>query len=325
VLTRNRFFHQWSAAAQPNGFPDQIVVQSNYSPADEVAAVQHGRADLAWDPPPTGQLTSLAQSFPTQLHQSPRPWTNYVWFNVHRAPFDSLLARRALNYAVDRRALASLVPGALPGRPTCQLLPPDFPGYVPYCPYTISPVRSGRWLAPDVSKARTLVRRSGTAGTHITLLTFPGDPPGVVKTLVATLRSIGYPTQARTQPNFSSFGSQQLHLFSSVQAGTTGWIADYVSASNFFVPLLECGQKGTNAGAFCDPSLDARIQRALADQSRQAGVASQEWSAIDRTVVNEAVDAPLSNSVEPDFVSKRAGNFEYNPQWGVLVDQLWVR
>lgn len=53
--------------------------------------------------------------------------------------------------------------------------------------------------------------------------------------------------------------------------------------------------------------------------------ASQEWSAIDRTVVNDAVDAPLSNSVEPNFVARRVGDFEYNPQWGVLVDQLWVR
>jgi len=25
------------------------------------------------------------------------------------------------------------------------------------------------------------------------------------------------------------------------------------------------------------------------------------------------------------FVSKRVGNFEYHPEWGVLLDQLWVK
>jgi len=26
-----------------------------------------------------------------------------------------------------------------------------------------------------------------------------------------------------------------------------------------------------------------------------------------------------------DFVSRRVGNYQYNPQQGVLIDQLWVR
>jgi hypothetical protein len=25
------------------------------------------------------------------------------------------------------------------------------------------------------------------------------------------------------------------------------------------------------------------------------------------------------------LVSKRVGSYQYNPQWGVLLDQLWVR
>jgi peptide/nickel transport system substrate-binding protein len=51
-LRRNPYFRQWSAAAQPAGFPDQIVIRTNYSPASQVTAVEHGTADLAWDPHP---------------------------------------------------------------------------------------------------------------------------------------------------------------------------------------------------------------------------------------------------------------------------------
>ena len=34
---------------------------------------------------------------------------------------------------------------------------------------------------------------------------------------------------------------------------------------------------------------------------------------------------PVDNARNVDLVSKRVGNYEYNPQWGVLLDQLWVR
>jgi hypothetical protein len=26
-----------------------------------------------------------------------------------------------------------------------------------------------------------------------------------------------------------------------------------------------------------------------------------------------------------DFASERVGNFQYHPQWGVLLSQLWVK
>ena len=35
--------------------------------------------------------------------------------------------------------------------PSCQVLPPGFPGYKPYCPYTKNP--GAKWSAPDLAKA----------------------------------------------------------------------------------------------------------------------------------------------------------------------------
>jgi peptide/nickel transport system substrate-binding protein len=34
---------------------------------------------------------------------------------------------------------------------------------------------------------------------------------------------------------------------------------------------------------------------------------------------------PLVNPKRVDFLSRRVGNYQYNPQWGILLDQLWVR
>jgi YVTN family beta-propeller protein len=326
VLRRNPYFREWSAAAQPTGFPDKIVIRSNYPADEEASAIEQGRADITWDSPPADVLARLRQSFPAQLHESPFAETNYLWLNERTAPFTNVLARRAVNYALDRNMLATMTQGAPPGRPTCQLLPPDFPGYVPYCPYTVSPSSSGRWLAPDVSRAQTLVRESGTVGARVTFLISSSLDRTQPQAVVSALNAIGYHAQLKIVSPQVYYGSDPARLFSGVQAGTTGWIEDYVAPSQFLLPLVKCGGPlWANSGRFCDPGLDARMNKALTDQSVQAGMASQEWAAVDRSVVDAAVDVPISNSLEDDFVSRRVGNYMYNPQWGVLVDQLWVR
>ena len=34
---------------------------------------------------------------------------------------------------------------------------------------------------------------------------------------------------------------------------------------------------------------------------------------------------PTDNSQNVAFVAKHVGNFQYHPEWGVLLDQLWLR
>jgi peptide/nickel transport system substrate-binding protein len=64
-------------------------------------------------------------------------------------PFDNPKVRRAISYAVDRRAVKELYPG--PAEISCQLLPPSFTGYRPYCPFTLDPNPAGAWTAPDTA------------------------------------------------------------------------------------------------------------------------------------------------------------------------------
>jgi YVTN family beta-propeller protein len=340
VLKRNPYFRQWSAAAQPTGFPNQIAVRTNYSEAQQVTAVEHGQADMTWEPPTPSDVTALSQSFPSQLHQNPLRAIDYVWLNVRSAPFENLLARQAFNYAVDRAALTRFAGGpnvnaAGSGRPTCQLLPPDFPGYAPYCPYTADPTPSGRWLAPDLLKAQALVRESGTGGAPVTLLLPSFYPRRVGEVLVANLRAIGYHSRLADLPFYQALASPP-SFYSRFQAGVGGgWWADYVAPAQIIPYFVECSvhpmipllnpNGAPNFEHFCDPSLDAKTAKALSDESAAPGVASQEWTAIDREIVDLAIDVPIDNALGVDFVAHRVSDYQYNPQWGVLVDQLWVR
>ena len=63
----------------------------------------------------------------------------YAPMNTNLPPFNNLKARQAVNFAIDRNAAVKLFGGTALGEPACQVLPPGFPGYEPYCPYTKNP------------------------------------------------------------------------------------------------------------------------------------------------------------------------------------------
>ena len=168
---RNPFFHEWSRAAQPDGYPDRIDIRIAGTADEAIRDVVDGKADVLrlpqpWTPP---QLSRLELQHRSQIHSDPRWNLQALFLNTRVPPFNRLDARRAINLAVDRAAATSAWGGPNVADPTCQLLPPNFPSYRPYCPYTAGSTKSGNWTAPDLAKANALVTRSGTRGMKVTL------------------------------------------------------------------------------------------------------------------------------------------------------------
>src|SRR6185437_8581086 len=96
VLGRNPRFREWSAAAQPLGFPDRIVLRTDVEPADGVSKVESGAADWMYGGPPVDQLEDIRTRFASQLHGSTLAATYFMLMNTRVAPFDRLDVRRAL-------------------------------------------------------------------------------------------------------------------------------------------------------------------------------------------------------------------------------------
>ena len=80
-----------------------------------------------------------------------------------------------------------------------------------------------------------------------------------------------------------------------------------------------------NFSEFCDPRIETRIQQALALQTTDPYLANQLWSRVHHAIVDQAPVVPLFTLKQVDFVSRRVGNYQFNPQWGILLDQLWVK
>jgi len=51
----------------------------------------------------------------------------------------------------------------------------------------------------------------------------------------------------------------------------------------------------------------------------------EAWAAADRMIVDQAAALPYANPLAVTLLSRRTGNYQFNPEWGVPLDQLWVR
>jgi peptide/nickel transport system substrate-binding protein len=136
------------------------------------------------------------------------------------------------------------------------------PGYSPYCPWTRGR-ESGRWHAPDLARARAMVRASGTAGAVVDFLTVRSDTTGraAASVVASTLRKLGY------RPRIGLYGSDE-RFERRVTVGqweivAGDWIADYPSASQFLEYFLA---RATNR------PLHARCQQPAGDRSALGAV-----------------------------------------------------
>jgi peptide/nickel transport system substrate-binding protein len=326
-LVRNPRFREWSRDAKPDGYPDRIVALFGVRGNKRVAMVKRGGADLVRSS--SASLEDLRARLPGQVRVSASPRTDFVFLNTRLPPFDRRSVRRALNLAVDRNELVRLSGGAAAAPPTCQILPPGFPGYSQYCPYA-ERTPDGSIGGPKIELARRLVARSGTRGMRVVVWAWAGLWERQLRYIVSVLRELGYDAHGYLRREFDYYGRTD------IQAGFGLWSADYPSPGGFFAGQLTCAAyhpeasfrpfpfNNGNAAGFCDPAIDRRIRRAYQVQARDPEAAKPLWSEIDRRYVEAAPYVPTVNSRVADLVSKRVGNFQFHPLWGPLFDQMWV-
>jgi YVTN family beta-propeller protein len=325
VLARNPEFEQWSAA-RPDGFPDRIAFRlgplTDQQLNQWVDDVLEERADVMYHPPPPDRVAVLETTQAGQLRSDPDPGTWFMFLSEHAPPFDDERVRQALNYAVDREVISNEVWGGRL-RPTCQILPPTFPGYEPYCPYTVHP--DGTWTARDLVKAKQLVDRSGTVGASVTLWATPealgGFTVPVGRYFVKLLDHLGYDAKLKVVPRDRYFSAID-DPAQRVQMGLYAWGSDYLAESGFISPLT-CIPTGSLR--FCDPTIQRRIEQAASMQLTDPAASHELWSDLDHDLVDLAPWVPLGNEMRTSLVSERLNNYQYHPYWGQLYEQMWVR
>lgn len=328
-LVRNPHFKEWSADAQPDGYVDEVNYDFGLPEEQQVTAVANNQADWMFDQVPSDRLAEVGTKYSKQLFVNPLTAIYYLALNVNIPPFDNIKARQAVNFAIDRNALVKIYGGSKLASPACQILPPGFPGHEPYCPYTKNP--GTKWSAPDLDKAKQLMKDSGTAGQKVTFITDDTEVGKQVGTYIqGVLSSLGYDATVKSLSSDIQYTYIQ-NSNNKAQISYTQWFQDYPTASDFLNVLYSCSgyrpgsDNSPNIAGLCDKDVDAAIAKALDTAITDEAAANKQWAEIDRKVTDLAAAVVMFNPKRIDFVSKRVQNFVFGNQFQWVWAKSWLQ
>ena len=293
VLVRNANFVPTASVGRGN--PDRVEVRIGGDARHNLTAVRKGTADYDGDLLPPDQLALAQKELGDRVRVSLEPNTIYVWMNTRVAPFTDIRVRRAVEYAVDRAAIARLFGGL--ARPTENLLPPSYPAY-----------RKLTLYPHDLARARALVRSAGATGAHVKVWGIAQQPwASLAVYLSSVLDAIGLKTSIAPVPA-ATFQNVVGNRGTHAQIGWNAWVADYPNPVDWFDTLLNgehiTATHNNNLANANDPEINALIDR-LREAPRATAAVDAGWAKVDRLVVSKAFIAPAVNVLTTNAFSSR--------------------
>jgi YVTN family beta-propeller protein len=264
-----------------------------------------------------GPGSEAATSGKQRYFINPTLWLDSITLNTSRPLFASSRMRRAVNYAIDRTALARQggVNFLLPARPTDQYLPAGMPGFTDA---RIYPFR------PNLEKARRL---AGPEHRTATLYAFSDSASGpqLAEIVKSNLKRIGIDVEIKLFKRTVIFGLRGYDMV------IGGFGADYADPANFLSQLdgrtLDEGsylnRTYPNLANFDDPGFNRRLLNAERLSGPRRYIA---YSRIEHDMGRDAAPwVAFSIETSHDFFSARTGCQVYQPVYGIDLGALCLR
>jgi YVTN family beta-propeller protein len=325
LLKRNSNYH----GSRPRR-PRQIRFTFGTGRRQALADVESGAADYA---PVTDSPTKPSEAAPYARRYGPRSeaaksgrqryfinptmWLDHISLNTSRPLFASARLRRAVNYAIDRTALARQggINFLLRASPTDQYLPPGMPGFADARLYPFRPnLEKARRLAGPEHRTATLHAYSDSASA-----------PQLAQIVKSNLKRIGIDVEIKLFKRTVIYGKRRYDMLMG------GFGADLADPENFLGQLdgrtLDEGsylnRSTVNMANFDDPGFNRRLLAAERLSGPRRYIA---YSRIEHDMVRDA--APwIAFSIETshDFFSARTGCQIYQPVYGIDLGALCIR
>jgi peptide/nickel transport system substrate-binding protein len=259
-----------------------------------------GRLDYFVNPPAPDQLAEVRERYADRYAEFPTTSIYYFFMRPDLEPFDDRRVRRAVNLAIDQPAIVRLFGGLL--EPTCNVIPPNVPGYSPLdpCPY-------GEPDGPaELEDARRLVTAAGAEGESVTVWgNSEPEPERVTEYLADALNQIGLDAEPRIigpSVYFQTVGNERTEA----QIGFANYFLDFPHPANVLSVVdgdLVQQRATLNLGRVDDPQINAALDRLR----RVPNVESVEdqYAEVDAQVVRDAYIAPFGNRKLTTFLSER--------------------
>ena len=240
--------------------------------------------------------------------------TFYFFLNTKTKPFNNQLAREAVNYAVDRRAIARLNGGNF--KPTCWFLPEGLVGHpTGSCPY------GDPNAAPDMAKAKQLLQQSGMAGQSVTVWGETRSPrKEFVNYFTDVLNNLGFKAKSKIIADaqyFPTIGNLKLQP----QTGFADWNQDFPNPSDFYLLMDKNTIQETNNQNFSqvdDPHVQSELAALNPVPADQLDTVADRWAKLDTYLAQKAYIVSYGQQQVPKFFSNKLnfGAAIFHPLYG---------
>ena len=251
---------------------------------DEIDIAGVGLSDLDRLLDPTHNLNAEL------LRAAPSFSVQYIGLNVNEPPLDDLNVRKALNLAIDKREIATIVLGDQVV-PATGILPPGFPAF--------NSSVSGYEFDPELAKQLLLDSKYGDDLDNMPPITIttPGSFGANVSldmevVLAMWEKNLGIRTGFQ-QTEFATFlkdlNKRRFQMFD------IGWIADYPDPENF-LDILFYSDSSNNHTNYSNPEVDSLLEKARieTDETLRFNIYNQ----VEQTILDDAPWVPLWYSGE---------------------------
>jgi peptide/nickel transport system substrate-binding protein len=288
----------------PAGHVDKITTKIIKNAQRQAQDVISGELDYMQDPPPADIKPEVKAKYSDRYREITTASTYYMFMNNRVPPFDKKEVREAVNYGLDKPALARLFAGEV--APGCSFLPPGQPGYdealdVNDCPW------GNPNEPPDIEKARQMIKDAGVAGMDVTVYGNNDDPTDKVTEAYADqLTKMGFNAKPKILDGgvyFQTIGSAK----EKAQTGFANWFQDFPHPKNFF--FLVDGKSiqptnNQNFGNVDDPEITKGIAELNTEPEMTDDVAAQ-WGDLNKKLVERAWIVPYGHRKLATFLSER--------------------
>lgn len=319
VLTKNPLY--WEKDAQGNRLPYLNQVNININANTELDALNFQKGQTAFMGMMTNGVPSTAwpqfistPSLKKTIMQLPSNATYYIGFNNKIKPFNNVLVRQAMEYAINRTRIAKLLDNRV--QVANQPLPPGIDGYEKNLPADLQ-------YHYNPAKAKQLLKQAGFPNGFTTTLYSSNDTDTVKidNAVQSDLAAVGVKLNI-VQEAWGTFLANN-------EKGTVtpvfqlAWLQDFPDASDFLNTLFNTNQQpANNSTMYSNKQVDALLNKA--QTSTDSAARSKMYAEVTNQIMKDADWDPMYYGLFQYAVQPWVHGFYINQTLMDPIQDVWI-
>jgi len=265
---------------------------------------------------PMGQMPRVLNSeeFADEVNKTPLLGTYYFGFNTTKKPFDNVKVRKALNYAVNKKAIAKVLKNGTV-KPAKGILPPGMPGRNKELEgYPYNPEKAKQLLAEAGYP-------NGLSGEYELIYNTSKSHQAIAVAVQANLKEVGVDVKLSNL----EWGSYIKRVDNGeTQIFRLAWIADYPDPDNFLYVLFHSKNAGPggNGAFYQNPEVDELLDKG---RKMKAGKERKDlYAKVEKMIMNDAPWIPVYYYTKVGLQKPFVKGYTMTALGPLPLDDVWL-